>query len=88
MPVTPLNSDRSWTVPLKYGIATLYVLAPLAYWAYNIFLGTSPDMMIWVLMFALMLSSAYMIFGEERVNAALDQAQDMTGQDSDKDQKN
>lgn len=80
-PITPLENGTKLAKVVKHIVALVYVLAPIVYWGYHVLiLGQEPQMLIWILVLTYSFASAYVIFGQEDVDEALDQAQDVTGQ--------
>lgn len=79
--VPPLENGTRLATIVKYGIATVYILTPLAYLVYALGNGQSVDSIVWLLVFGYSILSAYLIFGKERTDAALDAAEDLATSD-------
>lgn len=71
--------DSWWSNLLKYLVSTAYLIAPGAYWAYNVYRGQPSDMLVWVLVLMLIIASAYFVYGKQTVEDALDTSQELTG---------
>jgi len=78
-PVVPLENGGKVGHALKYVIASIHVMTPLAYLVYSLYVGQPVDSVLWLVVVGLVIVSAYVIFGKEDVDAALAQAEDLTG---------
>lgn len=79
--VQPFDNGTRWASAVKYLVALPYLYAPLAYWAYQLSQGHTPDMLIWVLVLMLTLVSSYLVFGKAETKDALGEAKDAVSGD-------
>lgn len=73
--MTPTRPYRA----LRAGVGALVVTAVIALWAYGQVVG-DPLGTLWdVVVLAIVLASAYSVYGYETMSAAVDEAQDVAG---------
>lgn len=76
----PIGNGGKLSSALKHLVALVYVMAPIAYWGYSIYMGMPIDQLVWILVLGYSLASAYVIYGEKTTDKALDEAKDLTGE--------
>lgn len=84
--VSPIDTETRFGKAVQYLVSLVYLMAPVSYWGYQIYLGNNPDMLIWVLVVAIAVVSMYTVYGVKETEKALESAQELTGQDSGSDE--
>lgn len=79
-PIKPLSNGSRWDKVIQYLISAIYVMFPLVYLVYALETGGRVDMMFWVIIIGYSIVSAYKVWGKKEVDAALNKAEEVTGQ--------
>lgn len=72
-PITPFDDRTRWAKLVRYAVALPYAFFPLAYFAWATVNNQPVDMLIWFLIIAFTIVSAYAVFGKKLVKDALDE---------------